>query len=160
MHGDPHAPGAVGPSPMQKKWPWWKGCISAFAHIAADERMRPFWARNNDALYVHIGQSDMAYVRLGNTTQIEMFRTLLKIFGDYNLFLECALPTAMMITIQMHRIPFHQARLCTNWTPKRSHPSEWDCIDGPFDVFHPIKPSKGQWEMYFDQIALFKDARF
>lgn len=135
------------------RWSWTQTCVRSFKNITQDIRMLPFWEQHDGGLPIYWGQSDFIKIAI-EKTYTKQLETLLHIFGDHDLFLECALPTAVAIVNSMYEnIILYHAALCTDWTSERKNPDTWDCIDNDqFEVFHPIKPPK--WSSYFTKMTI------
>jgi len=136
-------------------WHWWQeNCVSPFRDIAADPQMDAFWGQDT-ALDIAVGQSDLLYVNTRNRTQMLAFTALLRIFARHKLFLECAIPSAVVIMQQKYAVRVHCAKLCTIWDNMRAAPEKWPCInDKNYAAFHPIKPSAHHWTRFFRKITM------
>ena len=143
------------PENYPRKWTHWKNCRKAFVKMTWDKRLTPFFDAAGGVLPIAQGASDMAYVDTRNSSRNAAMRRLLEIFGDYQLFLECALPSALSIVSRLYEVGYHQVSLCTNWEPdKRPHPERWACMNDTtrtFEAYHPLKLSRGHWTMFFDR---------
>ena len=136
-------------------WFWWKkSCVSPLRAIATDPQMQPFWGQDT-GLDLAVGQSDMLYVNTRNQTLMLAFTKLLRIFAQHELFLECALPSAVAIMRQKYHVRVHGAKLCTAWDKIRATPERWSCMhDKNYDAFHPIKSSAHHWTQTFRDITM------
>jgi len=123
-------------------WSWWRShCTHAFGRIAKDPRMDQVWG-TRDGLDVQVGQSNMLYVSTTNRTQMAAFGMILDIFAKHQLFLECAIPSAVAIMQQIHSVRVRKIHLCTCWTTEqRNNPDAWPCLHDPkYSAIHPVKP--------------------
>lgn len=136
----------------------WDLCSAQFSNLVTDVRLEPFWDAalvGDGSLLGTVGQSDMLYVSLHNATHTAAFLTLLDLFAEHSLFLECAIPTAVSMMRQRFGVITYNGHLCTEWySSKRSDPATWvsDCPPGS-EVFHPIKLSLPAWSNYFKTIS-------
>jgi len=146
----------AGPLPPDSWW-WKTRCMSKFSELARDPRMHRFWG-DKTSLDLKVGPSDMLYVNTRNRTQMHEFTAILDIFAHHQLFLECALPSAVAIMQQNHAVRVRLVKLCTTWkTDDRNNPDKWPCIgDKTYSAFHPVKQrmKNNQWAARFEQISL------
>lgn len=78
------------------------GCFRVFNDIMNDPDMSNFLHKtNNDEPFLNVqcGQSDFLYAFFPNSKQKEYFVNILELFAKYKLFLECAIPTAVLIIV-------------------------------------------------------------
>lgn len=134
------------------RWQWWDqwkvgtgrkvGCREAFSSLAKDQRMAPFFRAHgvHDAIPLRLGVADMLYVSLLNSTHTETFLTLLDVFAEHSLFLECAVPTALGLMRDIFDVPEYIPKLCRWDVASRVKPLPL-CPEGT-EVMHPIKLSK------------------
>ena len=99
----------------------------------------------------------MLYVFLPNSEQRTSFLSLLELFSENKLFLECAIPTAISMMQERFDIKIHSASLCTDWGSLRSKPKEMieKCSKegAKYESYHPIKISFNRdWTQYFDYL--------
>ena len=100
------------------------------------------------------------------------FLNLLELFAENDLWLECAIPTAVLLMHERFGIKVHNTPLCTHWGQLRDKPKEMmeQCskemnnirinrifgksID-KYGVYHPIKISlHSNWTKYFDNLRM------
>jgi len=146
----------TGPLPPTSWW-WTTRCMSKFGELVRDPRLQRFWGTEM-GLDLKVGPSDMLYVSTKNRTQMHDFTAILEIFAQDELFLECALPSAVAIMQQKHGVRVRLVQLCTAWnTSDRNNPDKWPCIqDKAYSAFHPVKPRipNNRWAERFQQISL------
>ena len=147
---------------LLQSWPSWSGCHKAFNKILDDRDISPYLheSKTEDSfINVRLGQSDMLYAYFPNFEQKEYFWKLLNLFSKYELFLECALPTAVLMMQQKFGIEVHNAALCTSWQygTVRSNPDLLiqNCTeeDHDYEAYHPIKlGTSSNWSLYFNKL--------
>ena len=149
---------------FHKQWPHWNGCLGSFIEIINDPDMSVFLhASNSEAAFIHakFGQSDLLYAYFPNNLQKEYFINILGLFAKHKLFLECALPTAVLVMKERFGIQTYDAHLCTSWDygGARSDPDKLiqNCDEEKghhhYEAYHPIKLSRNSnWSLYFDRI--------
>ena len=140
-------------------WPAWKQCHGNLTNMFDDQRMLPFLSEpksDNPYIKARFGASDMLYVFFPSNEHKDAFLELLDLFAENNLFLECAIPTAISLMKERFAIKVHNALLCTDWHNLRGQPIQMikKCLkDGKNEVFHPIKISQHKnWNSYFNYI--------
>ena len=141
-------------------WVHWKGCIATFLKMFNDSRLKPFKHKSVDQgwfINVKQGQSDMLYAYLSREQKVA-FLKLLDLFSEYKLFLECAIPTAVLLMQEKYDIRLKSIPLCTFWNGLRGKPKEMIKKCGKDFVihgaYHPIKISKTHdWVQHFDDIS-------
>lgn len=146
-------------------WNRWPGCIAAFIKMFNDDRLGPFKHHSmNRTSFINVrrGASDMVYTFLPNSKQRITFLSLLDLFGENNLFLECAIPTAILLMQERFGVKLYNALLCTDWTLReRKEKSEKskemikNCArkGRSFEAYHPIKIGFNRdWPHFFDYI--------
>ena len=142
-------------------WSWWNGCFTAFTKMFTDERLKPYLHQtSNQTSYINVtwGQSDMLYAYLPDLEQKNSFLKLLEMFAENELFLECAIPTALLMMQKRFGIKLHNALLCTDWGDLRTKPKEMidKCMkdEKNYEAYHPIKISYNKnWTHYFDYLT-------
>ena len=147
---------------MFQSWPWWKGCHEAFNRMLDDKEISPYLHESKTEgafINVRFGQSDMLYTYFYNIAQKDYFLRLLNLFSKYELFLECAVPTAVLMMQEKFGITVYNAPLCTSWQygTVRKNPDRLiqTCTEEgrDYQAYHPIKLSTtSNWSMYFDKI--------
>ena len=145
-------------------WPHWDSCLRSFIEIMNDIDITPFLHGSNDedaVINVQFGQSDLLYAYFSNDHQKEYFINILGLFAKHKLFLECALPTAVLMMNERFGIHIYDAHLCTSWDYGwvRSDPDALiqNCDKGNglhhYEAYHPIKlSSASNWSRYFENI--------
>ena len=103
------------------------------------------------------GQSDMLYAYLPREQKLA-FLNLLELFSEYKLFLECAIPTAVLMMQEKYDIRLKSIPLCTFWNGFRGKPKEMIKKCGKDIVIHgashPIKISfDHDWVQHFNNIS-------
>ena len=126
-----------------------------------DPGMLPFLHESNDEeafINVECGQTDFLYAFFSNSMQKEYFITILELFDKYQLFLECAIPTAVLMMVEEFGVKVYNVTLCTSYDESRYNPKRLFkiCEEDPkhdYDAYHPIKLSKADnWSKYFERI--------
>ena len=144
-------------------WPFWNKCRGEFSNMFHDRRLRSYihQATNGD-LYLSIttGQSDMLYAVFPTFEIKHSFLDILELFSEHDLWLECAIPTAVSMMQERYGIKFHNAHLCTNWKKLRTLPNEMieQCLREmkhrnieKYGAYHPIKLGwTNDWMYYFE----------
>ena len=143
-------------------WSFWNDCFTAFTKMFTDERLKPYLHKtSNQTSYINItwGQSDMLYAFLPDFDQKNSFLSLLDMFAENELFLECAIPTALSMMHERFGINLHNALLCTDWGDQRDKGSK-EMIDNclkdekHYEAYHPVKLSYNEnWTQYFDYLT-------
>ena len=155
-------------------WPWhdrvpgylksklsdYVGCHTTFINIMKDPDITTFLHKpKNEDPYINIqfGQSDLLYAFFPNAMQKEYFIKILDLFSKHRLFLECAIPTAVLMMKQKFGVSIYNPRLCTKWTWMREKPESLirHCArkGHHHEAYHPFKPSRSRnWSMYFNKI--------
>ena len=156
------------------KWLFWEKCRSSFSNMFHESRLKPYLHRSkNGDLYMNIttGQSDMLYAVFPSFEIKHSFIDILELFAEHRVWLECAIPTAVLMMQERFGIKFHNTPLCTTFSgPLRKKPklliehcaTEMNNIRAnrifgkrieKYGVYHPIKMSfVSDWTQYFDQI--------
>ena len=139
-------------------WNHWSGCVASFIKIFNDKRLNHYKHQStNGTSFINVrkGASDMLYIFLPNSEQRTSFLSLLDLFAENKLFLECAIPTAISMMQERFGIKIHSALLCTDWGSLRAKPK--DMIEKcskegvVYESYHPIKISlNSNWTQYFD----------
>ena len=147
---------------LLQSWPYWNGCHEAFNKILDDKDISPYLHESeteDSFINVRFGQSDMLYSYFFNFAQKEYFWKLLKLCSKNELFLECALPTAVLMMQEKFGIEVHKAALCTSWqySMVRSNPDlliqSCEEEDRDYEAYHPIKlGTSSNWPLYFDKL--------
>ena len=140
-------------------WVHWKGCIATFLKMFNDSRLKPFKHKSvhqDSFINMKQGQSDMLYAYLPREQKLA-FLNLLELFSEYKLFLECAIPTAVLLMQEKFDIALKSIPLCTFWNGLRGKPKEMIEKCGKDIVihgaYHPIKISVNHdWARHFDDI--------
>lgn len=141
-------------------WGHWQGCLVAFLKMFKDQRLKPYKHKSSDQnsfINVKQGASDMLYAYLPREYK-RPFLNLLDLFAEHNLFLECAIPTAVSMMQEKFSIRLQNIPLCTDWGQLRNKPKEMieKCTkeDLVHEAYHPIKISSNRdWPKYFDDIS-------
>ena len=141
-------------------WGHWQGCLVAFLKMFKDQRLKPYKHKSSDQnsfINVKQGASDMLYAYLPREYK-RPFLNLLDLFAEHNLFLECAIPTAVSMMQEKFSIRLQNIPLCTDWGQLRNKPKEMieKCTkeDLVHEAYHPIKISSNRdWAQYFDDIS-------
>ena len=136
------------------------GCNKIFNDIMKDPDMSIYLDETNDNdepfLNVQCGQSDFLFPFFPNSKQKEYFINILELFAKHKLFLECAIPTAVLMMNEKFGVKVYNAHLCTRWDKYRSDPNELIKACEPnhdYEAFHPIKLGiNSNWSMYFKKI--------
>ena len=145
------------------------GCQRTFIDIMNDPDVSPFLyeSSSEDAfINVQFGQSDFLYAYFQNNQQKEYFINILGVFAKHKLFLECALPTAVLMMKEKFGVNIYDATLCTRYVHDmgnaRSDPdtliqsceNEKDHTNrNRYEAYHPIKLSKdSNWSLHFEKI--------
>ena len=152
---------------------WWKRlplCLDTFLKMFNDERLGPFKHQSTNQesfITVRRGASDMFYAFLPNSEQRISFLNLLDLFGENNLFLECAIPTAILMMQEKFGVNLYDAPLCTDWklrerkedSAEKSKEMVENCAkkeivkNKVFEAYHPIKIGfNHDWPQLFDYI--------
>ena len=149
-------------SKLLDKWPHWKRCNKSFIKIMNDDDILPILHEStNETPYLNVrfGQSDMLYAYFSNVEQKSYFLDILDLFAKHKLFLECALPTAVLMTNEKFGVQIYNAPLCTNWNygTIRDHPDKMiqSCKkkNHTHEAYHPVKLGiNSNWSLYFDKI--------
>ena len=118
------------------------------------------------------GQADMLYAFFPTFEIKHSFLDILELFAENNLFLECAIPTAVLMMKERFGIEFYNTALCTNWVHLRNKPKlmieqcskemnnlRINRIFGhriqKYGVYHPIKISfNSDWTQIFEQLRM------
>ena len=157
------------------QWLQWNKCSTSFTKMFHDERLQPYRHRTKilyrngefiDYLYMNVtmGQSDMLYAVFPNFELKQSFLNLLEVFAEYDLMLECAIPTAVSMMQERFGIKLHNTPLCTHWKELRDMPKEMieNCkremkhknIE-KYGAYHPIKMGlNNDWMYYFEYIGM------
>ena len=141
-------------------WGHWQGCLAAFLKMFNDQRLKPYKHKSSDQnsfINVKQGASDMLYAYLPREYK-RPFLNLLDLFAEHDLFLECAIPTAVLMMQEKFSIRLQSIPLCTDWGELRNKPKKMieKCTkeDLVHEVYHPIKISFNRdWAQYFDDIS-------
>ena len=141
-------------------WGHWQGCLAAFLKMFNDQRLKPYKHKSSDqSLFINVkqGASDMLYAYLPRE-QKRAFLNLLDLFAEHNLFLECAIPTAVSMMQEKFGIRLQSIPLCTDWGELRNKPKEMiekcEKENAVHQAYHPIKISfNHDWAQYFDNIS-------
>ena len=141
-------------------WVHWKGCIATFLKMFNDSRLKPFKHKSvhqDSFINMKQGQSDMLYAYLPREQKLA-FLNLLELFSEYKLFLECAIPTSVLLMQEKFDIALKSIPLCTFWNGLRGKPKEMIKKCGKDIVihgaYHPIKISfDHDWVQHFDDIS-------
>ena len=141
-------------------WSHWQDCLSTFLKMFNDQRLKPFIHKSADqSSFINIKwrSSDMLYAYLPKE-QKAAFLNLLDLFAEHSLFLECAIPTAVLMMQEKFSIRLKSIPLCTDWGELRNRPKEMieKCAkeDLVHEAYHPIKISLNRdWAQYFDDIS-------
>ena len=138
------------------------GCQKTLIDIMNDPDVSAFLheSSNEDAfINVQFGQSDFLYANFQNHQQKEYFINILGLFARHKLFLECALPTAVVMMTEKFGVRIYDANLCTSWGNARSNPDTLiqNCKKEKdhhhYEAYHPVKLGKdSNWSMYFEKI--------
>ena len=149
---------------FMQQWPFENTCLSSFIEIVNDPDMFAFLHDLYDEIAyidVQFGQSDMLYAYFSSHQQKEYFINILELFAKHKLFLECALPTAVLMMKERFGIQVYDAHLCTSWDYERarSHPDTLiqNCNEEKahhhYEAYHPIKLGiESNWSLYFEKI--------
>ena len=149
---------------FHQQWPHWNGCLTTFIEIMNDPANSAFLHElNNDAAFINaqFGQSDLLYAYFPNLQQKEYLINILGLFAKHRLFLECAIPTAVLMMKEKFGIQIYDAQLCTSWDygGARSDPDKLiqNCDKSKdhhhYEAYHPIKLSRNSnWSLYFEKI--------
>ena len=154
---------------MIKGWKYWPGCQRNLTKMLFDERLKPYIhnsTNNNFFINITTGASDMLYAVLPNLEQKRAFLSLLELFAEHELHLECAIPTAVLMMQERFGIKVHTASLCTDWGVLREniynvhkvHLAKFmieKCAseNSTYEAYHPIKMKHhSDWIQYFDYI--------
>ena len=107
------------------------------------------------------GPAEMVSICLSNPEQTKEFLDILDLFSNYKLYLECAIPTAVLWMKMRFNIKLNNARLCTDWGEMRHDSSQlfnncWKS-EGSYDIIHPIKiglkaAETSNWTEYFNKM--------
>ena len=142
------------------RWSHWKGCIETFLKMFNDSRLKPFKHKSvNQDSFINMkwGQSDMLFASLPREQKLA-FLNLLDLFSEFKLFLECAIPTAVLLMQEKFNITLRSVPLCSSWSELRSKPKEMIKKCGKDIVIHgashPIKISfDHDWVQHFNNIS-------
>ena len=165
-----------------KFWPWgryqWGQCEPKFTNIVQHPGLASYLKKSerNGKLFLEVsfGQSDMLYLHLYSAEQTEAFLDLLDLFGEHDLFLECAIPTAVSLMQQRFQMKIYAAPLCTElvaWRKRTIGGTKemvMNCLTDEnqiYEAFHPIKLSKwngmetgyGNWSQLFNYLVLAQE---
>ena len=69
-----------------------------------------------------MGPADMLYLSLLSSEQRAWLLDIFKLFAKHSLFLECAIPTAVLWMKTRFEIEVYNAKLCTDWGGLRRAP--------------------------------------
>merc|ERR1719336_119757 len=98
----------------------------------------------------------MLYVPLHDPAKTEVFLGLLDLFQD--LFLECAIPMAVLLMNRRFGDMTYFANLCTDWSGNRGRGERWaPKCPSDTELWHPIKMGTtraGFWAEWFDNVTL------
>ena len=122
-------------------------------------------SRNKD-LYINVatGQSDMLYAFFPNFELKHAFLNLLELFTEWNLWLECAIPTAVAMMQERYGIKVHNTPLCTHWGELRKAGRTKEMFEQcskemllkgveKYGTYHPIKLGwNNDWIQYFEYV--------
>ena len=151
-----------GSTSVDSTWSWWKMCYNSFTNLMQDSDFATYLhaSRNGDQfINVRHGQSDMLYAYFLNDEQERYFLDILDLFAKHKLFLECALPTAVLMMEEKFGLRVYTAPLCTSWdygnVRKDADKMIQYCAKKKHihEAYHPIKISKyNNWTGYFDEL--------
>ena len=143
---------------FRKAWPAWKQCHGNLTNMFNDQRLTPYLSESksgNPYLTARFGPSDMLYTFFSSKEHKNAYLEIMDMFTEHDLFLECAIPTAVSMMNKRFGIKVHSALLCTDWHNLRGNVKMIKkCVkEGSYEVFHPIKISQHQnWRNYFDYL--------
>ena len=143
---------------FRKAWPAWKQCHGNLTNMFDDQRITPYLSEPKSAnpyLTARFGPSDMLYTFFSSTEHKNAYLEIMDMFTEHDLFLECAIPTAVSMMNERFGIKVHSAVLCTDWHNLRGNAKMIKkCVkEGRYEVFHPIKISQHRnWRNYFDYL--------
>ena len=143
-----------------KSNPEFEGCYKTFINIINDPDASHFVQQSNTGgafINVQYGQADLLYVFFQNSIQKEYFINILDLFAKHRLFLECAIPTAVLMMKEKFGVNIYYPKLCTRWDKYRTNIKRLVqyCEEKDYDheAYHPIKLSKdSNWSFYFEKI--------
>ena len=138
------------------------GCKRTFIEIMNDPDVSEFLHQSsNENAFINVltGQSDILYAYFHNNQQKEYFTNILGLFAKHKLFLECAIPTAVLMMKEKFGVKIYDANLCTIWNYARSDPDTFiqNCKNKKdhrhYEAYHPVKLGKAKnWSTYFEKI--------
>ena len=150
-----------------RRWYHWPECSSNFTKMFHDGRLKPYMHRSrNKDLYINVatGQSDMLYAFFPNFELKHAFLNLLELFTEWNLWLECAIPTAVAMMQERYGIKVHNTPLCTHWGELRKAGRTKEMFEQcskemllkgveKYGTYHPIKLGwNNDWIQYFEYV--------
>ena len=144
----------------------WKHCRTSFKTMYTDPRLDPYrqqFSLNGkvlSALDFRFGQSDMLHLSIQSTEERNAILELIDLFGEHDLFLDCAISTLVLMMQQRFKIKTYYAPLCTSWDYSKVRNNPQLLIskckrrrDVNFELFHPVKISKiSSWPTYFHNL--------
>ena len=146
------------------KEPFWSNCCRPILRkLISNPKLATYLQKSKSSglpfLQVGWGQSDMLYLSLHSAEITNAFLVLLDLFGKQELFLECAIPTAVSLIQQRFKIQLHEAPQCTKWDATRgTRGMLTKCLiqkKQTYEFFHPIKLSAfTDWSEYFRYLVL------
>jgi len=136
-------------------WPWFDHCVPPLTKAYRDQRIEPYTLADRTFLATSPVQADMLFV---STSLADEFAKAAQILVDYNVFLECGIPTIVQM-VQMVQIATNATvatvNLCTNWSNRGKEEMILSCLEEKqqnYGVLYPYKLSTGleSWGRLFD----------
>lgn len=140
---------------------WSRKYARAIKRVAGDPRMEPYWITDRQGhriLSIGNGLSDMLYISISDADHTAAFLTLLDVFSKHKLFLEVAIPTAVLLMKQRYDIAVYSANLCDSYdwgSPSRGSDLPACAKNDGIEIVHPIKLGRSLsiWRAIFDNIT-------
>ena len=147
-----------------QKWREWENCQNLFLKMFTEKLVEPYLHKTEIGeafMNVLHGPAEMLNICLSDPEETKAFLDILEVFSRYKLYLECAIPTALLWMQIRFNIKIYNARLCTDWGERRYHSLQLfnNCsqIKGSYDIIHPIKiglkmRENNIWTEYFHKV--------
>jgi hypothetical protein len=126
-------------------WGRLPGCNAVWQNIRRDTRLTEWWSKDGSVRASYgVGRSDMAYISLHTWAEAQAFASLLDIFVQHRLYLECAIPSAFQMVADRFNVSMHHATVLTSFGRLRG--KLWE--HGRFNsrTLSPIKMMRAQAE--------------
>jgi hypothetical protein len=142
-------------------WYWYPKCIPALTKVSADARSAKYKLPDGTFLVPSPAQADMLFVPM---VLAEEYITAAQLMLEYNVFLECGIPTIVQMLQIAANASVAVVDLCTSWDRSRGKDTMIDsCLRNPpssYSMFHPFKLSKGldAWGRQFDALIAHDSA--